>query len=45
MSVQKYLVKQNELGFEQFHQQYGNLPYGKVDSNEPVPEVQVMMPF
>jgi len=41
MCVQKYLVRQNELGFKQFRQQYGDLMYAKVDSDEPAPEVQV----
>jgi len=40
--VQKYLVRQNELGFQQFRQTYGNLQYNKIDSEEPAPEVQVM---
>jgi len=39
--VQKFLVRQNELGFEQFRQMYNQLDYGKVDSDEPAPEVQV----
>ena len=39
--MQKYLVKQNELGFKEFRQQYGNLDYNKDDSDEPAPEVQV----
>ena len=41
MSLQKYLVRQNELGFKQFRQQYGDLTYAKVDSDEPQPEVKV----
>ena len=39
--MQKYLVRQNELGFEQFRQMYNQLDYGKVDSDEPAPDVQV----
>ena len=40
--VQKYLIRQNELGFKQFREMYGDLMYAKVDSDEPAPEVQVM---
>ena len=43
--VQKYLIRQNELGFEQFYQLYGKLAYNKVDSDEPAPEVQVTSLF
>jgi len=35
-------VRQNELGFEEFRQVYGNLDYNKVDSDEPPPEVEVI---
>jgi len=40
--VQKYLVKQNEIGFKEFCVRYGNLPFNKVDSDEPAPEVKVL---
>ena len=39
--LQKYLVKQNELGFDEFREIYSNLAYTKVDSDEPAPDVEV----
>ena len=41
MFVQKYLVKQNEIGFDDFRLRYGKLAYNKDDSDEPAPEVEV----
>jgi len=34
-------VKQNEVGFVKFRQQYGSLDYNKDDKDEPPPEVKV----
>ena len=39
--LQKYLVKQNELGFDEFCSRYGRLAYNKLDSDEPPPDLQV----
>lgn len=36
----KYLVKQNEIGFDDFRLRYGKLAYNKDDSDEPPPEVE-----
>ena len=41
MFVQKYLVKQNEIGFDDFRLRYGKLAYNKDDNDEPAPEVEV----
>jgi len=45
MFVQKYLVRQTEIGFDEFRLRYGKLAYNKVDSDEPAPEVEVIEYF